>query len=213
MEHKSGDGASNYGARAMTSTRRIGTADSRSRSALLDAAERLLVDQGYAAVTSRKIAAAADLKPQLVHYYFRTMDDLYLAMFRRRADEGLVRQAQVLDSPAPLRALWEFSSAPAGIAFAMEFNALATHRPAIRSEIGRYAEEFRRKQLEILAAVFERNGIDTKEFPPVALLVLMTSVSRMVVMEQRLGMSSGHAETREFVERLIDRYEGGAAHD
>jgi AcrR family transcriptional regulator len=191
----------------MAPTRRIGTEDSKSRAALLDAAERLLVDEGYAAVTSRKVAAAAGLKPQLVHYYFRTMDDLYLAAFRRRADEGLRRQDQVLASAEPLRALWDFSSAPAGIAFAMEFNALGTHRPAIRAEIGRYAELFRTKQLEVLAEVFQRYGIDTDEFPPVALLVLMTSVSRMVVMEERLGMSAGHAETRALVERLIDRFE------
>ena len=43
-------------------------------------------DEGYAAVTSRRVAEQAGLKPQLVHYYFRTMDDLFLEMFRRGAD-------------------------------------------------------------------------------------------------------------------------------
>ena len=28
-----------------------------------------------------------DLKPQLVHYYFQTMDDLLIAVFRRAQEE------------------------------------------------------------------------------------------------------------------------------
>ena len=60
----------------------------RPRGALLDAAEQLMLEEGYAAVTSRRVAAQAGLKPQLVHYYFRTMDDLFLAVFRRRAEPG-----------------------------------------------------------------------------------------------------------------------------
>ena len=52
-----------------------------------------MLEEGYAAVTSRRVAAQAGLKPQLVHYYFRTMDDLFLAAYRRRADQGLERLA------------------------------------------------------------------------------------------------------------------------
>ncbi len=65
-----------------------------------------MLEEGYAAVTSRRVAAQAGLKPQLVHYYFRTMDDLFLAAYRRRADQGLERLAQALDvSAAALGAL------------------------------------------------------------------------------------------------------------
>ena len=72
----------------MTTARRIAGPQAKNRAVLLDAAERLLLTEGYAAVTSRRVAAEAGLKPQLVHYYFATMDDLYLAVFRRRAEEG-----------------------------------------------------------------------------------------------------------------------------
>ena len=80
----------------MASERRIGAPDAKNRSVLLDAAERLMLEEGYAAVTSRRVAEKAGLKPQLVHYYFRTMEDLYLAVFRRRAEQGLEAQAQAL---------------------------------------------------------------------------------------------------------------------
>lgn len=194
----------------MTTGRRIGAESSTTRTALLDAAERLMLEEGYAAVTSRRVAAAAGLKPQLVHYYFRTMDDLYLALVRRGAERNLERQAAALASPRPLHALWEFSSDPAGTALTMEFMALASHRKAIRAELGSYAEQFRRLQAEALTEVLERYGIDVASFPPEALLVLMTSLSRLMVMEEMLGLTTGHAEMRELVARYLTRFEGGA---
>src|SRR5204862_323990 len=132
------------------SPRRIGAEDSKTRAQLLDAAEHLMIEEGYAAVTSRRVAAKAGLKPQLVHYYFRTMDDLFVALVRRGAEQNLKRQARALASPQPLRALWAFSTDPAGTAFIMEISALANHRKEIRAEWAAYAEQFRQLQNEAL---------------------------------------------------------------
>jgi AcrR family transcriptional regulator len=192
----------------MASTRRIGSEDSKTRSALLDAAQELMLEEGYAAVTSRRVAARAGLKPQLVHYYFRTMDDLFLALFRRGAERNLERQERALASPQPLRALWAFSTERAGVALTMEFTALANHRKTIRDEIAGYAERFRRLQAEALPRLLEKYGIDPEALPPLALLVLMSSVSRVLVMEETLGVTAGHAETHALVERFLAQYEG-----
>src|SRR3954471_21615584 len=85
-QHGSGAHQCQRGGRSVTRNRaparRIGTEDSRTRAALVDAAPALIGDGGYPAVPSRRVAAKAGLKPQLVHYYFRTMDDLLLAVFR-----------------------------------------------------------------------------------------------------------------------------------
>ena len=78
----------------MTSARRIGAPDAKNRGLLLDAAEQLMIEEGYAAVTSRRLANKAGLKPQLVHYYFRTMEELFLEVFRRRGEEALEVHAQ-----------------------------------------------------------------------------------------------------------------------
>jgi len=43
----------------MASERRIGGPEAKNRGALLDAAEALMLDEGYAAVTSRKVAERA----------------------------------------------------------------------------------------------------------------------------------------------------------
>jgi AcrR family transcriptional regulator len=192
----------------MTSARRIGAPDAKNRGVLLDAAEQLMLEEGYAAVTSRRVAEKAALKPQLVHYYFRTMDELFLAAFRRRAEEGLEAQARALQSRQPLWALWRFSTDPAATAITMEFIALANHRKALKAEIAYYAERFREEQQKALSTVLQRYGAEAAQVPPLVWSVLMTSVSRVLVIEQALGMSAGHAETVEFVERYLHRLEG-----
>jgi TetR/AcrR family transcriptional regulator len=192
----------------VSSDRRIGAEDSKSRAALLDAALALMLEEGYASVTSRRVAARAGLKPQLVHYYFRTMDDLFLALFRQGADRNRERHAEALAADQPLWALWAFSNEPAGTALYIEFTALANHRKTIRAEIAAYAERFRQQQLEALAPVLAAHGVDPDELPPVAVLVLMTAVSRIVAMEEGLGMSLGHAETHAMVERYLTDLEG-----
>src|SRR6476620_2456562 len=103
-------------ATSSSSLRRIGSSDSKTRAQLVDAAERLLVEEGYAAVTSRRVAAKAGLKPQLVHYYFRTMDDLFLEVFRRRAEENFARFERTMREDGSLRALWELNVDPRGAA-------------------------------------------------------------------------------------------------
>jgi len=195
----------------MVSPRRIGSPDAKNRAVLIDAAERLMLEHGYAAVTSRRVAEKAELKPQLVHYYFRGMDELFMAMFRRRAEAGLEVQARALKSPQPLWALWRFGTDPADAALWSEFIALANHRKALRAEIAYYAERYREEQTKAVASVLERAGIGPAELPPVVAMVLMTSVSRVLVLEDALGMSAGHAETFELVERYLRRLEGEPA--
>ena len=67
----------------MASERRIGSEESATRERLLDAAEELLRTQGHSAVTVRRVAEQARLKRQLVHYYFRSMEELFVEVLRR----------------------------------------------------------------------------------------------------------------------------------
>ncbi|MCG5434258.1 TetR/AcrR family transcriptional regulator [Mycobacterium sp. MYCO198283] len=189
--------------------RRIGAPDATNRARLLDAAEQLMLAEGYAAVTSRRVAAQAGLKPQLVHYYFRAMDDLFAAMFRRRAEQGLALQAQALQSPTPLRALWRFTTDPAGARLTLEFMALANHRKALRAEIAHYGERARREQTRAMVAALQRYGVAASEVPPVVWTVFATGISSVLVMESEIGVATGHDETLAFVERWLCRLEGG----
>ena len=190
------------------SNRRIGAETSASRAKLVRAAEQLMVEEGYAAVTSRRVAAAAGLKPQLVHYYFRSMDDLYVEMFRWRAEQALAGLDEVLASPTPITDLWRSSNDRTWVALSLELSALANHRPAIAAEIARYGELFRERQMGVMTEALDRAGVDRDELPPEVALVLMTSLSRVLAMEAGLGMTLGHDATHQLVEQLLARLEG-----
>jgi AcrR family transcriptional regulator len=62
-----------------------------SREAIMDAAQRLFADGGYAATSTMKIAAAAGVPHGLVFYYFPTKRDLLLTVVRERAYRGSLR--------------------------------------------------------------------------------------------------------------------------
>lgn len=189
------------------STRRIGAKDSKTRAQLLDAAEQLLLEEGYAAVTSRRVAAKAGLKPQLVHYYFRTMDDLYLEVFRRRAEANFGRFQRAIAQDPSLERLWRFSADLRGAVFTIEFAALANHRKAIRAEVAHHAERFRAAQVEALAAALARRGIPEDRLPPIVALLMMTGLSQVLAIEEALGVTAGHDRTIEFIEQAIAELE------
>jgi AcrR family transcriptional regulator len=192
------------------STRRIGSENSKTRSDLLNAAEKLMRTEGYASVTSRKVAKQAKLTPQLVHYYFHTMDDLFLALWRRFVNNNLERQIQAAQSPEPLRALWEFSKKTADTSLETEFLALAHHRKSIRDELTRDANNFRRLQFTLLSSKLASYGFDDDGWSGEIGVVLLTSLARSLIMEGDLGVSEGHREALEYVERWIDRLESRA---
>jgi AcrR family transcriptional regulator len=176
---------------------------------LLDAAEALMLAEGYASVTSRRVAAEAGLKPALVHYYFRTMDELFLALHRRRGEHRLQLQTEALASDQPLWALWEFSRDPPGTALTMEFVALANHRKVIRAELTASAERFRAEQLKALTKTLKRYGVRPGQCPPIVAAVLISSISRFLVIEEEmLELFTGHAETVAYVEQFIRQLEG-----
>ena len=52
------------------------SARSAAEEALLDAAERLLVEVGYGGITTRRLADAAGVNHGLVHYYFGSNEAL-----------------------------------------------------------------------------------------------------------------------------------------
>jgi AcrR family transcriptional regulator len=192
----------------LTSTRRLGTENSATRAALLDATEQVMLEDGYVAVSARSIAARAGLKPQLVHYYFRTMDDLLLAVFRRLAERRLAIQTDAFASGQPLRTIWDLNSDPSGTALNLEFVALANHRKSIRAEIVRTAEQFRQMQVEALTRALKEYGISESEFPASGIAMLMVAISRNLVLEETLGISGGHAEILAIVERFLEKFDG-----
>ena len=174
---------------------------------LVDATSQIMVEEGYAAATSRRVAAKAGVKPALVHYYFPTMDELYLAVFRRGAAIYLERQQQALASDRPLHAFWDTLTEPKDTRLLLEFMGLANHRKEIKAEIAAWSERWREQQITALNFIVREYDIDTEEFPPAALAVVITALGRTLILEQGLGSTGGHHEAVALVNRLLDRFE------
>ncbi|ORB17146.1 TetR family transcriptional regulator [Mycobacterium noviomagense] len=165
-----------------------------------------IIEEGYAAATSRRVAAKAGVRPALVHYYFPSMDDLFVAVLRAGAEATLERQRQALAGDKPLHELWRLNSTQ-GAQLMLEFMALANHRKAIRSEIAAYAERYGGLEAAALTDAMRAHGVDMTEFPPVVMSMILTSLARIMLLEQSLGIERGHDEVREFIGRYLDRYE------
>jgi AcrR family transcriptional regulator len=176
------------------------------REALIEATAQIMLDEGYAAATSRRVAAKAGVKPALVHYYFPSMDDLFVAVLRDKAEMNLQHQRQAMAEEEPLHALWQLSGAQDAQLFT-EFLAMANHRKAIRSEIISYAMRFRDIEEGAMTLALKARGIDLQLFPPVVMSMIMGSLARMVLHEQGLGITRGHDEARAFIAQCLDRFE------
>ena len=192
----------------MTSTRPEHTEEIDARTALLDAVERLMLSEGYAAVTSRRVAAEAGVNAGLVYYYFGPMDNLFVEVFRRSAARMLGRQAEALASEQPLWALWDLIGDQTNTALNLEFLALGNHRKVVMDEMKDFSVRFRRLQFDGLSKVLVKYGVDTKRWPAEAVMMFMDGIARFMGEERAYGLNLGHSQAIGVVEGLIAELEG-----
>lgn len=171
----------------------MGPAGSANWHAMLDGAEDILREEGYAELTSRRIAERIGVKQRLVYYYFQTMDDLIVEMFRRLSTRELQRLRQALSSDRPLHQIWNVCIHTTDARMISEFMALANRIDDLRAEVVRFIRESRAIQVEALASAFKR-GSGKSPVPPVGLALLATSLALALNREAQLGVEDGHAE-------------------
>jgi AcrR family transcriptional regulator len=191
----------------MAATGKPGKRDTRTRDRLLDATVAIMLEEGYAAATSRRVAERVGVQRAVVYYYFPTMDDLYLAVLRRGAQHSIDVQRTALTSGEPLHALWDMTVDPNGSRLTMELMALGNHRPAIRAELAASAERFREAQVTALTYMLRDRAGAEGAIPPEVVSVLIASVGRLIAIEAGLGITTGHEKTLQLVAEYLDRFE------
>ena len=191
----------------MAAARRPRASTEEKRKRLLDATEEIMLREGYAAVSSRSVAAAVGINAPLVHYYFPTIDDLFVAVLQRRARRNVVRMEEALDSPEPLRAWWELASDLRGAALFAELMAAANHRPALKAEVGAVARDVRALQMERLSTLLDEYGLDPDEFPPALVAAAMQGLAYGVVQDQAAGYDTAADEAAAAMDRFVARLE------
>lgn len=193
-----------------SSGRKLGSSGSATRSRLLDACEKLMREHGYAAVSTRRLGEEAGVTPPLVHYYFKSMDDLFVSLYRERAEVELAQIRQALDTEQFLDALWQQSRDPIDAVLHMEFLALANHRKVVMNEMVKYGEQLRAIQKRALENYIATQHIELS-IDVDALIVLMAGTGLLLALESRNGMSFGHDQIRQYIAGLIAANSGKQA--
>src|SRR4051794_16430291 len=77
------------------------------RARIIDAAERLFAERGFAATSMRDISSASGISHPLIHHHFGSKEDLYAAVKRRMVEGYALRfpaAARAVDRPLSVRA-------------------------------------------------------------------------------------------------------------
>lgn len=191
----------------MTTTRRMGSVDSEKATAMLDAAEYILTEFGYGALTSRRVADHLGVKQRLVYYYFRTMDDLVLETFKRLSERDLRRLKESIASERPLQEIWNVFINTSDSRIVAEFMALANHHEELRGEVIRFIENSRKIQIQALKKAMAASG-RSKDTPSAEAVALIgSSLALALNRESTLGVSLGHAAAQKMIKTFFQNLE------
>jgi len=79
------------------------------RGRILDAARSCLLADGYASLSTRRVAEAADVPLSQIHYYFGSKQELILAVLAAENERLLARQREMFATPDPLWVRWQLA--------------------------------------------------------------------------------------------------------
>ena len=193
----------------MVANRGYNSTSTKTRLRLIEAASDILDEEGYPAFTARRIAGRAGVKPQLGHYYFRSMEELVVTVFQRSSANYFRLHDEALSSARPLHALWHLNCNIPEARRIPEYVALGKVYPALRAEMKASGDSYRALQVQAIEAICAQRGITDPPMPAIALAALMSSVARSMVIESGVGMTMGHEDIGAFVVAMLDLYEPG----
>lgn len=174
--------------------------------AMLDAAEATLLEEGYGALTSRRIAERIGVKQRLVYYYFQTMDELIVETFRRMSQRELERMRSTLAGDTPVRKLWDVCIHTTDSRVTSQFMALAFRNEALHQEVTHFIEESRRIQAEAVNRSLARSQTSAP-IDADGIALLATGVALAMTRERALGVTMGHGSLIAMVEAFLDGVE------
>jgi AcrR family transcriptional regulator len=182
--------------------------------AFLDAAERLLVEFGYAGITTRRLAAEADANQGLVHYYFGSIDELLAQVLERFTDRLVERQREMYGSDAPFiekwRTAWHYQREDLDAGYSkiwMELQALSWNRPNLRPVVERVNAEWRGVLHQAFEQAATEYGLAPGAFPVDALVALMMTFGQGYAIERLEGIDAGHPALLDWIDGWLEDLE------
>jgi AcrR family transcriptional regulator len=174
--------------------------------ALLDAAERLLVDVGYARITTRRVAEEAGVNHGLVHYYFGSNENLMVQALERFTERLIARQRELYTADMPFVEKWRTAMrylVSEDVTYEkiwLELQALGWNNPDVRERLARVNAEWRAVLTEAFEEPHRQLGIDV---PLEALVSLVITFNVGIMVERLGGIETGHGELLEWIDQWL----------
>jgi AcrR family transcriptional regulator len=176
--------------------------------ALLDAAERLLVEVGYTGITTRKLAEEAGVNHGLVHYYFGSNENLLVRALERFTERLIARQRELYAADIPFVEKWRTAMRylmDEDLSYekvSLELQALGWNNPDLRERLVRVNAEWRAVLTEAFAEPHRELKID---MPLDALVSLVMSFNIGIMVERLGGVETGHQELLDWIDRWLSK--------
>ena len=174
--------------------------------ALLDAAERLLVDVGYAGITTRRLAETAGVNHGLVHYYFGSNENLLVRALERFTKRLIERQRELYAADEPFVEKWRtamrylVSEDATYEKIWLELQALAWNDAGLRARLAHVNAEWRAVLTEAFAEPHRELGI---AMPLDALVSLVMTFNLGLIVERLGGIDAGHADLLDWIDQWL----------
>ena len=163
--------------------------------ALLDAAERLLVDVGYAGITTRRLADEAGVNHGLVHYYFGSNENLLVQALERFTERLIDRQRELYAADLPFVEKWRTAMrylVSEDVSYEkvwLELQAFGWNNAGLRERLARVNAEWRAVLTDAFAEPHRELGIT---MPLEALVSLVITFNVGIIVERLGGIETGH---------------------
>ena len=170
-------------------------ARSAAEEALLDGAERLLVEHGHAGITTRRLAESAGVNHGLVHYYFGSNENLLARALERFTSRLIERQRALYAADVPFLEKWRTAMRHLIADDAtyekiwLELQALAWNEPELRARLADVNAQWRAVLTEAFAEPHRGLGI---AMPLDALVSLVITFNLGIMVERLGGIDAGH---------------------
>jgi AcrR family transcriptional regulator len=184
------------------------TARSAAEEALLDAAERLLVDVGHAGITTRRLAEEAGVNHGLVHYYFGSIENLEVRTLERFTERLTQRQRELYAADVPFIEKWRtamrylISEDVTYEKVWLELQAMAWNDEGLRDRLARVNDEWRAVLTEAFRQPHRELGL---EMPLEALVSLVITFNVGIMVERLGGIEAGHTELLDWIDGWLSR--------
>jgi AcrR family transcriptional regulator len=181
-------------------------ARSAAEDALLDAAERLLVELGHAGITTRRLAEEAGVNHGLVHYYFGSNENLLARALERFTERMIERQRALYAADEPFVEKWRtamrylVSEDQTYQKVWLELQALAWNNPELQSRLADVNAEWRSVLSEAFEEPHRELGIP---LPLDALVSLVMTFNLGVIVESLGGVETGHRELLDWIDAWL----------